>query len=80
MPSQHQLPAGIYRADEALRKRAIEAAAQVDSCLNAHINGFLLWLAGDADELPPRPTPYRIDGPNSPEDICTELRADNAAI
>ena len=51
MLSQHQLPAGIYRADEALRKRAIEAAAQVDSCLNAHLNGFLLWLVGDTDEL-----------------------------
>lgn len=80
MPSQHQLPAGIYRADEALRKRAIEAAAQVDSCLNAHINGFLLWLVGDADELPPRPPPYRSDGTNGPEGICTELRADNAPI
>ena len=80
MPSQHQLPAGIYRADEALRKRAIEAAAQVDSCLSAHINGFLLWLVGDADELPPRPTPYRSEGPNGPEGICTELRADNASI
>ena len=80
MLSQHQLPAGIYRADEALRKRAIEAAAQVDSCLNAHLNGFLLWLVGDTDELPPRPTPYRIDGPNGPEGICAELRADSASI
>lgn len=80
MPSQHQLPAGICRADEALRKRAIVAAAQVDSCLNTHINGFLLWLVGDTDQLPSRPTPYRNEGPNGPEGICTELRADNAFI
>lgn len=55
MPGQHQLPAGIYRADEELRKRAITAAGEVDSNLNAHITAFLQWLVGDTDELPPRP-------------------------
>ncbi|MUL49973.1 hypothetical protein FZI85_28980 [Mycobacterium sp. CBMA293] len=80
MPSQHQLPAGIFRADKTLRKRAIVAAAEVDSCLNAHINGFLLWLVGDTDELPARPTPHRIDRLNSAEGQCTELGNDNASI
>ncbi|MFL0243100.1 hypothetical protein [Mycobacterium sp. SMC-17] len=76
MPSQHRVPAGIYRADEALRKRAIAAAAEVDSCLSAHINGFLLWLVGDTDELPPRPIPQRADGPNGAARQCTELGAE----
>jgi len=80
MPSQHRVPAGIYRADEALRKRAIAAAGQVDSCLNAHINGFLLWLVGDTDELPSRPAPRPIDGLHGPDGICTELRDDNESV
>lgn len=80
MPSQHQLPAGIYRADATLRKRAIEAAGQVDSCLNAHINGFLRWLVGDTDELPTRPAPRRGDRPHNADAHSTELRADNAAV
>lgn len=80
MPSQHRVPAGIYRADETLRKRAIEAAGQVDSCLNAHINAFLLWLVGDTDEMPVRPAPHRTADPNNADGRCAELRVDNATI
>lgn len=80
MPSQHRVPAGIYRTDEALRKRAIAAAAEVDSCLNTHINGFLLWLVGDTDELPARPSAHRTGEPNSANSQCTELGANNAAV
>ena len=50
-----RFPAGIYRTDEQLRKRAIAAADEVGSDLNKHITAFLEWLVGDTDELPPRP-------------------------
>ncbi|ALG05792.1 hypothetical protein [Kibdelosporangium phytohabitans] len=55
MPSQHQFPAAIYRADPALYERAKAAVAEVDSNLNAHIVAFLHWLVRDTDDLPSRP-------------------------
>ena len=55
MPSSHKHPAAVYRPDPELYERAKAAVAEVDSNMNAHIVGFLRWLVGDTDQLPPRP-------------------------
>ncbi|OEU95474.1 hypothetical protein [Streptomyces oceani] len=55
MPSRHRNPAAVYRPDPDLHERAKTAVADVGSDMNAHILGFLSWLVGDTDELPPRP-------------------------
>lgn len=56
------MPAGIhlkkartFRPDPELYERAMEAVKGVDSTMNDHVNGFLLWLVHDTDELPARP-------------------------
>lgn len=56
------MPAGIhlkrartYRPDPEVYERAKSAVEEVDSDMNAHINGFLSWLVRDTDDLPARP-------------------------
>ncbi|MER5678662.1 hypothetical protein ACN6LF_001825 [[Kitasatospora] papulosa] len=56
------MPAGIhlrkartYRPDPDVYERAKSAVEEVDSDMNKHLNGFLLWLVHDTDELPARP-------------------------
>lgn len=56
------MPAGIhlkrartFRPDPELYERAMAAVKEVDSTMNDHIAGFLLWLVHDTDELPARP-------------------------
>jgi hypothetical protein len=55
MPSKHRNPAVVYRPDRELHDRAKAAVAEVGSDMNAHVLGFLHWLVGDTDQLPPRP-------------------------
>ncbi len=55
MPSQHKHPAKAFRPPPDLYDRAKKAIAEVDSDMNAHLVGFLRWVAGDTDELPARP-------------------------
>ncbi len=55
MPSKHLNPARVYRPDPELYQRAQAAVEQVGSNMNAHVIAFLSWLAGDTNELPPRP-------------------------
>jgi hypothetical protein len=57
------MPAGIhlktartFRPDPELYERAMAAVKEMDSTMNDHINGFLLWLVNDTDELPARPS------------------------
>lgn len=64
MPSKHLNPARVYRPDPELYQRAQAAVHEVGSNMNAHVIGFLEWLAGDTDALPPRPGPAR-DGERS---------------
>jgi hypothetical protein len=66
MPSQHRYPAITPRPDPELRERAKQAVAEMDSSLNGHIIGFLRWLVGDTDELPPRPAHRVPDAPSTP--------------
>ncbi|SLJ77694.1 hypothetical protein [Mycobacteroides abscessus] len=54
MPNQHRWPATSIRIRPSLRERS-KIAVQPDSTLREHIEGFLSWLVGDTDELPPRP-------------------------
>ncbi|GAA3118998.1 hypothetical protein GCM10010466_07350 [Planomonospora alba] len=61
MPNKHKYASAVYRPDPELHRRAKEAVAAVGSNMNAHIIGFLSWLVGDTDELPPRPTPICSD-------------------
>ncbi|MHA6806306.1 hypothetical protein [Salinifilum ghardaiensis] len=62
MPSKHRNPAVIYRPDPDLHNRAKAAVTEVGSDMNAHVLGFLRWLVGDTDQLPPRPDqPSRDD-------------------
>ena len=51
----HRLRARTYRPDPQVYERAKAAVEEVDSDMNAHINGFLSWLVHDTDELPARP-------------------------
>ncbi|HEY5834652.1 hypothetical protein [Streptomyces sp.] len=55
MPSVHKHPAKAFRPDPELYERAKAAVAEVGSDMNAHLSGFLRWLTGETDELPPRP-------------------------
>ncbi|GLW98200.1 hypothetical protein Misp02_22870 [Microtetraspora sp. NBRC 16547] len=57
MPNKHKYASAVYRPDPELHGRAKAAVAAMGSDMNAHIIGFLRWLVGDTDELPPRPTP-----------------------
>lgn len=54
MPSKHRNRARVYRPDDDLYERAQEVAKGAGSDMNAHIIGFLHWLVGDTDDLPPR--------------------------
>ncbi|GGO64373.1 hypothetical protein [Nonomuraea cavernae] len=56
MPNKHKYAAVVFRPDPDLHRRAREAVATVGSNMNAHVIGFLHWVVGDTDELPPRPT------------------------
>ncbi|GII02757.1 hypothetical protein Pta02_47650 [Planobispora takensis] len=67
MPNKHRYAAAVYRPDPELHRRAKEAAAVVGSNMNAHIIGFLHWLVGDTDEIPPRPAPMRSESPLTDE-------------
>jgi hypothetical protein len=49
MPSQHQLPAGNYRAGAPSRKPLAAAAEQLDSGFSTHINTLPIWLVGGTD-------------------------------
>ena len=69
MPSQHRYPAITPRPDPELRQRAKHAVAEVDSTLTGHIIGFLRWLVGDTDELPPRPAQRVPDEPTTPTNV-----------
>lgn len=57
MPSKHRNPAVVYRPDPDLHERAKAAVDAVGSDMNAHMLGFLYWLVGDTEQLPPRPEP-----------------------
>ncbi|ONK09469.1 hypothetical protein STBA_01690 [Streptomyces sp. MP131-18] len=61
----HLKPARTYRPDPDLHARAKLAVAEVGSDMNSHINGFLVWLVGDSDELPPRPKDSKTEGATS---------------
>lgn len=66
MPNRHRFPAATFRPDPEVYERAKAAVAEVGSDINAHVNWFLRWIAGDTDQLPPRPKP--AEGTTDPED------------